>query len=193
MSPITHLLISWSVANTCEAGKRDRLFITISGVIPDIDGLGIVTGISARYHEHALQLWSKFHHTFGHTLLFCIIILLPIALYAKRKFLVLFLALLNFHLHLFCDLIGSRGPDNYQWPIPYLWPFSDTLQLTWEGQWALNAWPNFLITFCAIVFTVYLAWKQGFSFIEYISKKADQALVTVLRNRFGEPKRREVT
>ena len=49
------------------------------------------------------------------------------------------LVFISFHLHLLCDLIGARGPDGDQWPIPYLKPFSNSVQLAWHGQWALNA------------------------------------------------------
>jgi hypothetical protein len=48
------------------------------------------------------------------------------------------------------DLVGSRGPAGYQWPIPYLLPFSNSWHWTWKGQWALNAWPNILITIIAV-------------------------------------------
>jgi len=42
MSPITHLLISWNIANRCRVNKKDRLLITTTGIIPDIDGLVII-------------------------------------------------------------------------------------------------------------------------------------------------------
>lgn len=29
-------------------------------------------------------------------------------------------------------MLGSRGPDGYQWPIPYLSPFSSAVQLSWK-------------------------------------------------------------
>jgi hypothetical protein len=34
------------------------------------------------------------------------------------------LALLSFHVHLFEDVLGTRGPDGYQWSISHLAPFS---------------------------------------------------------------------
>ena len=80
-----------------------------------------------------------------------------------RPWLTAFLVFISFHLHLLCDLIGARGPDGDQWPIPYLKPFSNALQLTWHGQWALNAWQNFVITGLLLVATFWLAWKYGSS------------------------------
>lgn len=83
--------------------------------------------------------------------------------------------------------MGARGPDGYQWPIPYLLPFSGWF-VAWDGQWALNAWPNFLVSFIALFLTFYLAWKRGYSPVEMFSKKADKAIVDTLRNRFHRGK-----
>jgi LexA-binding, inner membrane-associated putative hydrolase len=95
-----------------------------------------------------------------------------------------FLVFVSFHLHLLCDLIGARGPDGDQWPIPYLKPFSNTLQLTWHGQWALNAWQNSLITGFLLLATFWIAWRYGNSPLELISDPANQALTRTLRQRF---------
>jgi inner membrane protein len=63
-------------------------------------------------------------------------------------------------------------------------PFSRACELTWHGQWALNAWPNFAITIGLLVVTFYLAWKRGFSPLEMVSIKLDTAFVASLRARF---------
>jgi hypothetical protein len=94
---------------------------------------------------------------------------------------------LSFHLHLLGDLVGSKGPDGYQWPIPYLLPFSDAWQWIWAGQWQLNAWPNFVFTAMTVSLSFYLAWKHGVSPLEMISTKANDAVVDTLRIRFGRP------
>jgi len=94
------------------------------------------------------------------------------------------LVFISFHLHLLCDLIGARGPDGDQWPIPYLKPFSNSVQLAWHGQWALNAWQNFAITGLFLVATFWTAWKYGSSPLELISDSANQALTRTLRQRF---------
>jgi hypothetical protein len=110
-------------------------------------------------------------------------------LLATRRWKVSFLALVSFHLHLIEDLAGSRGPDRYQWPIPYLKPFSTAFELTWQGQWGLNAWQNVVITSALLLITFWLAWRKGFSPLEMVSPKADAVFVATLRNRF--PKRAE--
>jgi len=108
----------------------------------------------------------------------------PGASLAAQKWKTGLLALLSFHLHLFEDVLGSRGPDGYQWPIPYLSPFSSALQLVWRGQWGLNAWPNVLITAVLLLITLWLAWQKGFSLLEMVSARADSALVDALRRRY---------
>jgi hypothetical protein len=97
------------------------------------------------------------------------------------------LALASFHLHLLGDLAGSQGPDGSQWPIPYLFPFSNAWQLTWRGQWALDAWPNYLVTLIALAATFFLAWQRGFSPLEMFSGAADRTFVLARRRRFPPP------
>jgi hypothetical protein len=184
MSPLTHFFISWSVANTGRLTMKDRFLITASGVAPDVDGLGIVVDFLTRKSEQPLYLWDKFHHVFGHCLGFGIAVAILTFCLGTRRWLAALLALLSFHIHLLCDLVGARGPEGYQWPIGYLLPFSDTLQLVWKGQWALNAWPNFLITVLAIFISFYLAWQRGFSFVGLFNQKADRKFVAVLSRRF---------
>jgi hypothetical protein len=94
------------------------------------------------------------------------------------------LVFLSFHLHLLCDLIGARGPDGDQWPIPYLKPFSNSIQLTWHGQWALNGWQNFVITGIFLLATFWIAWKYASSPLELVSQPTNQALIQTLRQRF---------
>ena len=45
MHPITHLLVGWTLANAAGLGKRDRMLVTVAGVIPDIDGLGVLADV----------------------------------------------------------------------------------------------------------------------------------------------------
>lgn len=105
----------------------------------------------------------------------------------RSRWFVALLAFLSFHLHLLGDLLGARGPEGYQWPIPYLLPYSNSVQIVWNNQWALNAWPNFVITGLLMTLSFYLAWKRGCSFIGLFSQRADKEFVKALRSRFGVP------
>jgi inner membrane protein len=114
-------------------------------VVPDVDGLGIVAELLTRNSQHPLLWFSHYHHSL-HNLAFAVAIALLAFVLAEQRWKTTALFFLGFHLHLMEDLLGSRGPDGDQWPIPYLAPFSGAVNLSWHGQWGLNAWPNFAIT-----------------------------------------------
>jgi hypothetical protein len=101
----------------------------------------------------------------------------------SHPWLTAFLVFISFHLHLLCDLIGARGPDGDQWPIPYLKPFSNSVQLAWHGQWALNAWQNFAITGFLLLATFWIAVKYGSSPVELVSETWNGKFVQALRAR----------
>jgi inner membrane protein len=184
MSPITHFFMGWVVANTVPTlSKRDRAFVTWASVVPDIDGLGIIAEKLTQNSRHPLFWCSNYHHVLGHNLCFALLVSTIAAIFANQKIKATLLVFLSFHLHLLADLVGARGPDGDQWPMTYLLPFSNRLQLTWSGQWALNAWPNEVITAVLIGITVWLAWRRGFSPLEMFSTKADAVFVRTLRNR----------
>ncbi len=46
MSPLTHLLASWIIAVKTTDNLRDRRLVTLAGVAPDLDGLGIIIDIA---------------------------------------------------------------------------------------------------------------------------------------------------
>ena len=190
MSPITHFLLGWAVANSAPSlTKRERAIVTWASVVPDLDGWGIVAEKLTRNSPHPLTWWSDYHHVLGHNIGFALVVAAFAAILAEQRIKTILLVLFSFHLHLFGDLIGARGPDGDQWPIPYLLPFSKHAQLIWSGQWALNAWPNFVITAVLIGITIALAWCRNFSPLEMFSVNADTAVVRALRVRVPMPHR----
>jgi inner membrane protein len=185
MSPITHLFIGWLISNSSDkCNRRDRIIISIAGVIPDIDGIGIIAQLLTQHSNRPLMWFSDYHHKLGHNIGFCLVYVLIAYFLSKGKWIVALLSFVSFHLHLLGDLIGSRSPDGYQWPIPYLLPFSDKWQLSWQYQWALNAWPNFLITGLSIILIFLLARNRGYSAVEIFSVSADKQFVNTIRQRF---------
>ncbi|MDI6916998.1 MAG: hypothetical protein QMC80_04290 [Thermoplasmatales archaeon] len=65
MSPVIHLLIAWFVANLFSINLKERRLVLIAGVIAEVDAIGIL------FNE---DLFYQYHHTFGHTILFGVII-----------------------------------------------------------------------------------------------------------------------
>jgi inner membrane protein len=187
VSPITHLLVGWVVANTARLDRRERAVVTLAGVIPDLDGLGLVAELATRSWEHPLLWWTDYHHVLAHNLSFGVLVVSISLPFVKQRWLTAVLAMWSFHLHLIGDLVGGGGPDGFQWPMHYLYPFSDAWQWAWRGQWALNAWPNMLLTAMLLVATLALARKQGYSPLELLSGNADCVFVATLRQRFPLP------
>jgi membrane-bound metal-dependent hydrolase YbcI (DUF457 family) len=176
MSPVTHFLTGWVLANCSRLERRDRAIVTIATVIPDVDGLGIIPEILTRNSSHPLLWFSEYHHSL-HSLLFAVIVSICAFALASLKWKTALLAFVAFHVHLAEDLLGSRGPDGYPWPIPYLKPFSSRMQLAWHGQWSLNGWQNYLITMILIVATLWIAKRKGVSPVEIFSVKTDKQVV----------------
>jgi inner membrane protein len=183
MSPATHFLTGWVLANAADLNRRDRAVVTLAAVVPDVDGLGIVAEILTRHSRHPLLWFSQYHHAL-HTLLFALFISACAFFISNRRWMSATLALIAFHLHLLEDLIGSRGPDGSIWPIPYLFPFSHRWIWTWGGQWKLNAWPNMALTIALLCVTVWMAVQRGFSPVNLFSPRADMSVVAALRRRF---------
>ena len=42
MAPLTHLLASWLVAAGTTDNLRDRRLVSLAGVLPDLDGAGVL-------------------------------------------------------------------------------------------------------------------------------------------------------
>ena len=192
MNVVEHFFIGWCIANSSPAlDRRERGLITAAAVIPDLDGLGAIVEIATRNTSHPLLWWTDYHHILAHNIGFAVIVTAVAFALARSRWLTAGLTALAFHSHIAGDIIGARGPDGYQWPIPYFLPFSRTPELSWSGQWALNGWQNFAITGIALVITLYAAWSRGYSPLEMVSPAADRVLIETLRNRF--PRRRSVT
>ncbi len=173
-----HLLSSWLLSVTLLKQRRERVLVTLAGVAPDLDALGgAVDSIIG-----TTDFYGKYHHYLGHSLFSAIIVSATMTFFAKaQRRTVWFLSFLVMHLHLLCDLVGSRGPDGYQWPIYYLYPFNSDIKFVWSGQWELNAWQNLL--FLAVLFTLcsLVIRYKSFSFLELISETFDQKAITIYR------------
>ena len=187
MNPIEHLLIGWAAAQAIPLDRRDRAIVTIASVIPDIDGFGMLPEILTRGTSHELLWWTEYHHTLCHNLLSAVVYTAIAAWLAHARTRTAVMSFISFHLHLLGDVIGARGPDGYQWPIPYWLPFSSKGQWSWDGQWALNAWQNFAITIPLLIFALWLTWKAARSPLEIVWQRGNDALVAALRGRFGIP------
>lgn len=190
MNPITHLLASWTMAEVTGLDERDRAVVSWAGVAPDLDGLGAVADLSARllgFSDPAL--YGRFHHVLFHGL-FGAVLLPAIGLaFARRRLAAFLWAFAAVHLHLACDLAGSRGPAAEDiWPIHYLGPFTDAVTVSWSGQWPLNAWPNIIFTLVLLAFAFFRAATTGHSPVSLFSARGHVAVVTAIQSRLQRPR-----
>src|SRR5687768_14583193 len=97
VSPITHLLIGWTVANTVPSlTKRERAFVTWASVVPDVDGFGIVADIATRNSATPLNWWGEYHHVLAHNIGFALIVTVLAALFSNKRLLTATLVFISF-------------------------------------------------------------------------------------------------
>lgn len=63
MSPVTHFLTGWVLAELTPLTRGERALVTLSCVAPDIDGLGVVADYLTRNSPHHLQWFDAYHHS----------------------------------------------------------------------------------------------------------------------------------
>ena len=159
---LTHIGISWVVANLGPGSRKDRCLVVLAGIVLDVDGAGI--------------LWSEgaylaLHRAIGHSLVFGLLVIAATMLWADHRWATGALAAISFHLHLLLDVVGTGGL-----PIRYLWPFTDW-GWTYSGHWILASWPNVLVMGLTLLGVLGVAWWKGRTPLECLWPRADQALV----------------
>lgn len=169
----THLVLSWLVGHRL-ADRRERVLVAWAGVVPDLDAASALGGI---------ELYGQWHHVLTHGIFAALAVAVGVALLASpgaRRSAGL-LALVTFHLHLACDLLGSGR----EWSITYLYPLS-TAELFTPYGWSLGSWQNIVITAAALFAVGVVGVVRGRTVAEaFLPARADRAVVEALRQRFG--------
>jgi len=159
--------------------------VTLAGILPDADGLGVIPDVIKSWlsgKECTFAYYQTYHHLLLHGWPGAIVVSALLAIFARQHWRVLFLCLLTFHLHLLCDLVGSRGPDPGDlWPICYSEPLFHHPIWFWKHQWRLDGWQNRTIFFAIFAASLSVAVRKGSSFVEIFSSRADAIFVGVLR------------
>ncbi len=135
----------------------------------------------AIWHKRTL-FYEHYHHYLLHGLFGALVITAVLTCFARERWRVALLAMVVFHLHLLCDLAGSRGPTPEElWPIFYFGPFDKDPMWLWKGQWRLDGWQNKLISVPLFFWALWFATKRGDSFVGVFSRRLDHVFVGVLR------------
>ncbi len=171
MNPVTHLSLSWLAGYGLE-NRRDRALVAWSGVIPDLDSLSLLGGRLA---------YANWHHVVTHGLFAAVATAAVCSALARRRLATAAFALVTFHLHLLCDLVGS----GYDWTIVYWFPLART-EYRSPITWNLESWPNVVITLTALLAIGLVGVRRGRTFVEVFAPlRFDHAIVAALRVRFG--------
>jgi membrane-bound metal-dependent hydrolase YbcI (DUF457 family) len=176
LNTLHHLLYASAFANTVTRSRRERRWLMLAAIAPDIDG--------ALFWNRSL--WEHTHHTVGHNVFFAGALVAAgaaIAYKGRRLRLAAFTAFSVFALHYALDLaISATWPMRPFWPV---WPkidvspgafVTDAAALDWwlQGpvQWALVA--------IAIALAVHTWRRYGRSALELLSWRLDDLLVGYL-------------
>jgi ABC-type cobalamin transport system permease subunit len=184
MSPETHLFGSWIIAAKTTNNLRDCRLVTLAGILPDADGLGLLADWAGEaLGRKPTFFYQNYHHYILHGAFGALLVTAVLTCFARQRGRVALLSLLVFHLHLLCDFVGSRGPSATDlWPIYYLGPFTmNSMCWYWTGQWRLDGWQNRYLTLALFFWSLWLATELGHSFVGVFSRRADEVFVSVLR------------
>jgi inner membrane protein len=182
MSPITHFLTGWMVANLAKLDRKDRAIVTLACVVPDIDGLGIIPELLTRNSSHPLLWFTLYHHSL-HTLAFALVVAVVSFVFARQR-----CRRVACSVEFSPSSVGGLGGIARTGWVSMAYSLSSAILFVAAagvgGQWGLNSWPNVAITAVLLAITLWLAWRRGFSPLEMVSTRADAALITALRRRF---------
>ena len=154
-----HFLIGWHISQFSGLDRRERIAISMCSIIPDIDALPRLAG----------QQWYNYaHHTFGHCILFGLLIMAAAFYWGgenKHRF-SLFCGL-SFIAHLGADLIGTR------WALYLYWPFASTPVMSSYGWW-LGAWQNRAVLLGLLLLAIPSMLYFRHSPLEMLNSKLDR-------------------
>ncbi|KZN34376.1 hypothetical protein N480_22495 [Pseudoalteromonas luteoviolacea S2607] len=181
MAPVAHLLFSWLTTVKIIKNRRERALVASAGVLPDLDGMGLFVD----WLTGKTNFYLMYHHYIGHSIFAAIFISTLLAVLSKtQKRLVFLLSFLVVHFHILFDIVGSKGPDGYQWPIFYFFPINSSFSITWTGQWELNAWQNQLFMLMLLSISLYVAVTKKLTFLEVFSVQLNKALFDLCKRYF---------
>lgn len=175
VNTLHHLVYASALASAVSRSRRERRFLMLAAIAPDLDGL--------TFWDR--DLWEAVHHTFGHNVFFAggaAAAALALARPGRRARLAAWTAVATLGLHYGLDLAISGT-----WPFRPLWPVSgfdanlgnfvaDPIRLDWwlrvPVQWTLVAG--------AIALLVRTWRRHGRSGLELVSDQLDDLVAGYL-------------
>lgn len=160
MSPITHLLIAWIVANIFSLNIKERRFCLVMGVIADFDGVFIL---------FSQEFFIEYHHTLGHWLIFGIPLALIFTHFSGDKIKSFGAYSLAFSFHLIADIVGSDWSIH---PFAPIWNagFSAYPTLSVDMIYFVINPTVFVV---AVLLSIYILFRYRRTPLEFLSEKWD--------------------
>jgi hypothetical protein len=186
MSPITHFLASWTLAESCTENRRERLWVCLAGLAPELDGLGVAVDLANQFlGREETHYFFIYHHFLLHGLFGALLVVVIARLAGVLRLRTLLLVFTSLHLHLLCDFVGARGPTRDDlWVIHYFGPFTRKGTIWWTHQWPLNGWQNMLIKILLLAWITARSIRRGSSPVSLFSSRLDQKVISTLRQRW---------
>lgn len=167
MSPLIHLITAWLIAMLFTFELKERRIVVLAGIIPDIDGAFIL---------FSQDIYIEYHHSFGHSLLFGVILILILSIvfskHIKNRLLLIGVSILAFSSHLMLDIIGTNWSVNPLYPILAL---DLSIYSTLSSEiiyWVIN--PVYAILIFGLM--AFIIYKKERSPIEFISVNLDKIM-----------------
>jgi len=63
---LTHIGLSWIVANLVSGSRKDRCLVVLAGVVLDVDGVGILWSQHAYLAMHRAVSWGEIPEPWSH-------------------------------------------------------------------------------------------------------------------------------
>ena len=98
MSPGVHLIGSWLVASATTNNPRDRKLVTLAGVLPDADGLGIIPDVVGSWisgKDCTFHYYQTYHHLLLHGWPGAIAISVLLTFFARQRWRVFLVVLVD--------------------------------------------------------------------------------------------------
>jgi hypothetical protein len=159
----------------------------LAGTLPDLDGLGMIPDLVTRaLGREETFYYDTFHHSLLHGIAAVLVFAAISLLAARDRIRAVILTVVVMHVHLFMDLVGSRGPTPQDiWPIPYLAPFSERLTVAVPWQWRLDGWQNILLSVVLLGMVFRRAALGGHTPVELLGRPSERRFAEAVQARWA--------
>jgi hypothetical protein len=165
MQIFAHAGIGWGLAEAGRGSRRFRQAVFLSAVLPDLDGLSVLFGLSA---------FSEYHDRLTHSLAFSLVLsALAAAACPRERLKAVAFTQLGFYSHYFGDYYLSG------WPLAYWFPFNATEYASSHALWLWHP-VNYLLSLASVCLIAFLGWRLHRTPFEVVSAPLDARICNLV-------------